>query len=1275
MKFRLLILSFIVLIVGNFPGRAQLVTDNVFLSGKWLQVAIAPNGSWGNTVTVPAGYSTRGGSTGGYTDPILLTPAGGLGMDFSYDQGHDGFATGTVPYYGAYFLPGTPFDGWSMQVAGVRSDAYYTDGPSGGFYNDAGGTLTGTMTSYTYTPGVVGLSTPSMMKGIWTGTAGVGSALHITQENRLDTLASHLVVTTKFVNTSSATMTGLYYFVTADPDNDELLSGGSFPTDNHIAYQGDAENRHEVWSIPNPGSHPDAFSGLATKDCRAKAMIYQSWPPSTVAGNHLDLVWAETATGMGGTYYDLYHTTTSQDIAYGLIFNLGDLRAGDSTVLSYAWIFADSTHIDTAFPGPRLVTLGVVHDSLDSVFACTLSGYGVVGNTFTADITGGDDKDWSLSHWTWAPAVGLSATTGTHVVVNISLLTGPTVYTITGTKDTAHGQCGRQKIFLLYVQPCFNATSNEPVCLNDTLKLYAHGDSTGATYRWFGPGGFVGFTQNTKRNPLMTMADTGWYTVVRTVGSSHDTARTHVMLKPVPVVTATSNGPICSGPPNTLVLTASPVLVGETFAWTGPGGFTAAISNPSITNPPYYYRGVYKVVTTLNGCMDSNTVTVIIDSTPAVPVVGSNSPVCSGHRDTLKLTATDVTPGVFYSWAGPSGFTSLLQNPTIPSPFVPASGVYTVTVTLSADGITCSNFNTVTVVIDSTPFPPVLGSNAPICSGNALLLNATSTAFSTYSWTGPNGFVSVLQNPSINPATTLATGTYSVTATLGACTSDTVTIYVVVDSTPEVPTASSNSPGPPSICERDTLLLYANDATAGVNYSWVGPNTFISTLQNPIIPNVTPAATGLYTVTAILGACSAATVINVNITPTPLLIVSSNSPVCTGVTDTLFLQATSNPGATFTWTGPFVFTSTLQNPFRTPAILEMDGVYEVTAFLNGCASLPVFDTVHIRPTPPSPMLKQLTFCQGFDAPYLDAYGDSILWYPSGNPLIGGTLTAPKVPTDNDTLLWYYVTQTRMGCTSKLDSFMVTINPKPVVTVNSSVGVCPHDTVILKAVDADPLDRYHWTPSRYLDDTTSATVIARPVNNMTYTVITTNKFNCYDTAVISVTVRSGALLELGDSITLYPGESVQLNPLTNCSSFSWFPPAGLSNAHVSDPLASPEISTMYTVRGVTDWGCKAVDSISIYVNPESLVSLPNAFTPGSSANNEFKILMRGVAKLNYFRIWDRWGVKVFETTNINKGWDGTYNGKNQPFGVYMYQVEAVTGTGRTFVKSGNVTLIR
>ncbi len=1253
MKNRLLFLLFIGFALGN-SVTAQVVGGSVFLQGKWLEVGVAPNGSWGNNAVAPAGYHTGLGIGSAYPG----SPGGMAGLDFSYDAGHDGWGVagvGSETYYGCYFLPGTPFDGWSMQVGGIQSNAYYTDG---GYYNFPGGTLTGSVSGYT---SVAGTKT-----GTWTGTAGLGSALQITQTNTLDTFASWLVVTTTFKNTSGATMPGLYYFVSADPDNDQPYPGGSFPTNNHIAFQGDFENRHEVWGKP-PSVHQDAFSGLATKDCRAKAMIYQSWPPSRVIGNSLDLVWAETATSMGGTYYDLYHTTSSQDIAYALIYNLGDLPAGESTTLSYAWIFSDSMAIDSAFPRPQIITQGFAHDSLDTVVGCS-----IVGNFFPVDISHGLTRDWSLSTWTWSPGTGLSATTGTNVIVNLAALPGPTTYTITGVKDPLHGACGT-RTFLLYVLPCFGATNNGPVCITDTLKLNAHGDSTGATYVWSGPLGFTASTQYTIRTG-MTMADTGWYMVIRTVGSAHDTARTHVDLKPLPVVVATSNAPICSGPPNVLDLFATLFDPLETFTWTGPGAFNSILQNPTRPNPPVFYSGIYKLKTLLNGCADSGFVTVIIDTTPAVPTVGSNSPVCSGHRDTLKLTSSDVTPFVSYAWTGPAGFGSGLQNPIIPSPHVPASGTYTVTVSLSADGITCTNFNTVTVVVDSTPYPPAMGSNGPICSGTALNLSATSTLAATYNWTGPNGFTSPFQNPTINPATTFATGVYSVSATLGSCTSDTSTLMVVVDSTPQVPTASSNSPGIPSLCERDTLRLYANDGTAGVNYSWVGAASFTSTLQNPVIINVTPAATGNYTVTAILGMCSAATVITVSITPTPLLIATSNSPVCTGQTDTLFLEATSNPGATFTWTGPYVFTSTLQNPFRTPTIMEMDGVYQVIAYLNGCASLPVNDTITIRQTPPVPMVRNVTYCQFFDAPQLDAFGDSILWYTTSN-FTSGTLTAPLPPTGMDTSMWFFVTQTRMGCMSAIDSFKVVVNPKPVLTLSPSVSVCPHDTVLLIAGDPDPITYYHWSPYLYISDSVGPFVVARPVTSQIYTVTAQNRWGCYDTAHVTLVVHPAAVLNLGDSLTLYPGESIQLNPGTNCNTFTWYPPAGLDNSRISNPIASPQISTKYIVHGETSWGCKAVDSINIYVNPETLLTVPNAFTPGSSVNNEFKIIKRGIAQLKYFRIWDRWGVKVFETSDINKGWDGTFNGKAQPFGVYIYEIGALTSTGREFLKHGNVTLVR
>ena len=88
-----------------------------------------------------------------------------------------------------------------------------------------------------------------------------------------------------------------------------------------------------------------------------------------------------------------------------------------------------------------------------------------------------------------------------------------------------------------------------------------------------------------------------------------------------------------------------------------------------------------------------------------------------------------------------------------------------------------------------------------------------------------------------------------------------------------------------------------------------------------------------------------------------------------------------------------------------------------------------------------------------------------------------------------------------------------------------------------------------------------------------------------------------------------------------------------------------------------------------------MALPNAFTPGSSVNNKLYIIVQGEATLNYFRIFNRWGNKVFETSNINEGWDGTYHGTPEPYDVYVYEIEAVTNTGALFKKQGNITLIR
>lgn len=1282
MKHRYLLLFFIGLFVfGNKESAAQMVGANIFFPGHWVEVGQAANGSFGPG-PAPAGYFPCPES--GSPHP---TPGGNLAMVYDYD--HDGWSVGAPPYFGDYVYPGTPFEGWGISVNGARSDAYFTDGGGAGYYNafPAISTFSGNNVSYTNSGGII--------SGVWQGaTTGTSGGLSVRQTTRLDTNASWVVVTTVLTNTSAIPIPDIFYERTCDPD-DDVVNSGSYVTTNIITHQNDID--HRVMAGSYGTSYHNAYLALATKDCRAKAIIYQDWPPPAAPALALDSMYNGTVPVAYGPYYYALNATTVMDIAIGLIYKLGTLAPGDSTILSYAYIFMDSLAIDSAFPEPLLVVNGTAipptgpapAPTIDTFNTCSYPGV----LTFPVNIKYADDKCWSWSTWTWSPAMGLASTTGVNNTINIAGLSGPTTYTITGTDSAQDMYSCNYRVMYLTVIPCFNATSNSPgppgttICMNETLILHANGDSTGATYFWYGPAGFTAFTQYTSRTPL-TMADTGTYYVVRTVGGLHDTAHTRVFLKALPIVTATSNAPICSGTPNTLLLFANPDSLGETFNWTGPNGFASVLQNPTIPNPPVANSGIYKVVTHWNGCNDSAIVAVAIDSTPALPTISSNTPLCSSHPqklDTLKLFSSDVTFGSQYVWAGPGGFVSSLQNPTIPNVHVPASGTYTVTVSVPYDGITCSNTNTTVVVVDSTPYMPVLGSNAPICSGQTLLLTATSTdltpAFTTtYSWTGPDAFTSGLQNPTISPATTLATGVYTVTATIvypgAVCTSDTATLIVVVDSTPQVPGITSNSPGPPSICQGDTLFLYSSDSTASVGYSWSGPNTFTSTLQNPYIYPVTPAATGVYTVTAILGMCNASAVTTVSITPTPVLTATNNGPVCTGVADTLFLQAASNPGTTFSWTGPYTFVSSAQNPSRTPVIMEYGGIYQVISYLNGCPSLPVNDTVIVRLTPPAPWVSWLTFCQYYDANRLQAFGDSILWYPTSTP-VGGTLTAPIPPTASDTVMWFYVTQTKMSCMSALDSFKVTINPKPIVTVSPSIGVCPHDTAVINAVDTDPIAYYHWAPSMYLSDTVGPSVIVRPETDVTYTVVATNKYGCTDTAFTNVSVKAAALLTInvGDSVILYPGETYQLDPLTNCSFFTWFPPAGLNDAYISNPVASPEISTKYIVDGLTSWGCKAEDSINIYVSEESLLALPNAFTPGNGPNNTFKILIRGIATLQYFRIFDRWGVKVFETTDISKGWDGTFNGTLQPFGVYVYEVGAVTSAGRSFVKHGNVTLIK
>lgn len=243
--------------------------------------------------------------------------------------------------------------------------------------------------------------------------------------------------------------------------------------------------------------------------------------------------------------------------------------------------------------------------------------------------------------------------------------------------------------------------------------------------------------------------------------------------------------------------------------------------------------------------------------------------------------------------------------------------------------------DSVSVVINEIPVAPTATSNSPVCKGTVLTLSVKTVPGYTYTWTGPNGFTSNQANPIISAATLANAGTYYVTATSGGlCTGPAQAVNVVVDETPINPVASSNSP----VCTGNPITLSASSFT-GALYKWSGPNGYTSNLQNPVIDVAGLGCAGVYTVSITAPGCSvtttASTSVVVNQTPIAPT-ASSNSPVC--VASDIKLSAAGVAGASYLWTGPNGFTSTLQNPVIHNAALTDSGTYKVIVIVNACTS-------------------------------------------------------------------------------------------------------------------------------------------------------------------------------------------------------------------------------------------------------------------------------------------------------------------------------------------------
>ncbi len=404
--------------------------------------------------------------------------------------------------------------------------------------------------------------------------------------------------------------------------------------------------------------------------------------------------------------------------------------------------------------------------------------------------------------YTWMPG----SFAGSIVVVN-PLVT--TTYTVTGANLSG---CTKTAAITISVSPGPSiaiAASANTVCAGTSVTLTPSGAPAYTLY----PGSTTGTVF------VVTPTVTTTYTVLGANPTGCAGVNTiQIIVNPIPSLTLTASPSfsLCIG--NTATLTASGA---NSYTWSSPSTISSSIVVTPTAITVYTVVGLSSV-----GCQTVQTCSVYVAPIPTLAVFASASTVCASN--TVSLNASGATN---YTWMpGNLSGSVVVVNPT-------ATTVYTVL----GDNNGCST--TATLLINVTPGPQNVTASATgtitcFVSSVGLLGNTTSTNV-TYFWSGPNSYTSAVQNPT--PIT--QSGTYTLTVVdLNTGCPLTVTCAVIGNTTiPNFSVAVSGNLG----CNTTVTLMASSSTSAGITYTWSGPGSFTSALQNPTI-NVA----GDYTVSA-----------------------------------------------------------------------------------------------------------------------------------------------------------------------------------------------------------------------------------------------------------------------------------------------------------------------------------------------------------------------------------------------------------------------------------------
>jgi gliding motility-associated-like protein len=844
------------------------------------------------------------------------------------------------------------------------------------------------------------------------------------------------------------------------------------------------------------------------------------------------------------------------------------------------------------------------------------------------------------------------------------------------------------------------SADNTNVCPGEGFTLSTPAvTGTNISYDWLLNGTVV---MNTDQPELAittpTEANAGAYTVIVKEGSCPSDPSDSIDITVQPAIegdiSMEPTDGICEGETVTL---SAPTADGATYAWTGPNGFTSTDSTIVLENVTAANNGDYAVVVTLNNCPNNfGPITLTVSPKPAKPTISAdNTNVCPGEGFTLSTPAVTGT-NISYDWLLNGTVVMNTDQPelAISSPTEANAGAYTVIV---KEG-TCPSDPSDS--IDITVQPAIEGDimmdpTGGVCEGETVTLSAPTAEGATYAWTGPNGFTSTDSTIVLENVTAANNGDYAVVVTLNDCPNDFGPVNLTINPKPATPTLSADKQ---TVCPGEAVTFSTAAATGdAITYEWSLNGAVVATTDVPSfeIPDFQAANAGDYTLVVKDGSCPSEPSDSVTVNTTDALTdatASSNSPVCIG--DTLQLMATEITDATYAWTGPNNFTSTDQNPSIANAAAENAGDYTVIITVGSCMDTLPPVNVEVTPKPQAPTIgiSDTSICEGMPVtitvtePATIPDGTTFTVMNAEGTAVGSSNTA-TIEINTDGLVGMHVltvtAQQDGGCPSEASNpvnLEVTAKPdeSAMILEPDMSGACGEAPTSIEAV-APTQGTGTWSSTNAdivfaepNNPITNISGLAEGDNVITWT-LTNEACGEYASDQITVTVMSATITANNDNFTILNTESVTNGniigndtPTDGTITIISGPSNGtatLSGNAINYTPNATFTGTDQVTYELCNTACpnvpcqQATITFTVNQDPNNLVCrVPDVISPNSDGLNDALVIPCSDFKNVAIKIFNRWGDKVYESTNYQNNWMGTHDGEPLPPGPYYYIFE-------------------